>query len=88
MRADKLGSAARRALSEVGEAVGPGTSMAAPHLTGVCALMLQSSPTLTQDNLVLLLTSSARLDPFTGGAPSDDWGAGKVDAAAAVDSVT
>ncbi|OEJ23461.1 hypothetical protein AS594_02120 [Streptomyces agglomeratus] len=64
-----------------------GTSMAAPHLTGVCALMLQSSPTLTQDDLVLLLTSSARLDPFTGAAPGNDWGAGKVDAAAAVDSV-
>ncbi|MBE4741191.1 MULTISPECIES: S8 family peptidase [Streptomyces] len=64
-----------------------GTSMAAPHLTGVCALMFQSSPTLTQDDLVLLLTSSARLDPFTGGAPGDDWGAGKVDAAAAVDAI-
>ncbi|MDX2600753.1 S8 family peptidase [Streptomyces caniscabiei] len=64
-----------------------GTSMAAPHLTGVCALMLQSSPTLTQDDLVLLLTSSARLDPFTSGSPGDDWGAGKVDAAAAVDAI-
>ncbi|MEU1515078.1 S8 family peptidase [Streptomyces sp. NPDC005811] len=64
-----------------------GTSMAAPHLTGVCALMLQSTPTLTQDDLVLLLTKTARLDPFTVGAPNNDWGAGKVDAAAAVESI-
>lgn len=64
-----------------------GTSMAAPHLAGVCALMLQSSPTLAQDDLVLLLTSSARLDPFTGEATGNDWGAGKVDAAAAVRAI-
>ncbi|GGW62203.1 S8 family peptidase [Streptomyces xantholiticus] len=64
-----------------------GTSMAAPHLTGVCALMLQSKPTMTQEDLVLLLTNSARRDPFTGGAPGNDWGAGKVDAAAAVNSM-
>ncbi|MFH8369789.1 S8 family peptidase [Streptomyces sp. NPDC018031] len=63
-----------------------GTSMAAPHLTGVCALLLQARPTMTQADLVRLLTDTARQDPFTGEAPGNDWGAGKVDASAAVDS--
>lgn len=65
-----------------------GTSMAAPHLTGVCALMLQARPTMTQSELIRLLMDSARLDAFTGAASGNDWGAGKVDSAAAVSSAT
>ncbi|MFE0190412.1 S8 family serine peptidase [Streptomyces sp. NPDC058989] len=65
-----------------------GTSMAAPHLTGVCALMLQASPTMPQSDLAARLVGSARLDDFTGEAAGNDWGAGKVDTAAAVDAAT
>ncbi|MCA6090618.1 S8 family peptidase [Streptomyces sp. SCA3-4] len=61
-----------------------GTSMAAPHLTGMCALMLQKRPTLTQAQLAGHLTGTARLDTFTGGMAGNDWGAGKADGAAAV----
>ncbi|MEV5239756.1 S8 family peptidase [Streptomyces cinnamoneus] len=61
-----------------------GTSMAAPHLTGMCALMLQKRPTLTQAQLAAFLAGTARLDTFTGGTAGNDWGAGKVDGAAAV----
>lgn len=61
-----------------------GTSMAAPHLTGVVALMLQAAPGLTQAQIINCLTGTARVDAFTGGAANNDWGAGKVDAAAAV----
>ncbi|WP_413254579.1 S8 family serine peptidase [Streptomyces europaeiscabiei] len=51
-----------------------GTSVAAPHLTGVCALMLQSSPTLPQDDLVLLLTSSPGWTPSPAGHPATTGG--------------
>ncbi|MFH8572158.1 S8 family peptidase [Streptomyces sp. NPDC017993] len=63
-----------------------GTSMAAPHLTGVCALALQARPALHQTELAQLLADSARLDNFTGAMADNDWGAGKVDGAAMVDS--
>ncbi|MFB4304303.1 S8 family peptidase [Actinomadura sp. NTSP31] len=62
-----------------------GTSMAAPHMAGVCALMLQARPTLTQAQILTCLTASARSDGFTGAKTNSDWGAGKVDARAAVD---
>jgi subtilisin family serine protease len=61
-----------------------GTSMAAPHLAGVIALMLQANPNLTQQQIIQCLVSTARSDAFTGGTPNNDWGAGKADAAAAV----
>ncbi len=57
-----------------------GTSMAAPMVSGVAALMLSVNPTLTPDQVALLLKSSAR--PFP--ALCSGCGAGLVDAHAAV----
>ena len=61
-----------------------GTSMAAPHITGVIALMLQARPNLTQPQIIDCLTRTARSDVFTGATPNFDWGAGKMDAQGAV----
>ncbi len=59
-----------------------GTSMAAPHVAGVAALMLAVNPALTAEAVTELLTSTAR----DLGAPGWDpyYGYGRVDAARAV----
>lgn len=64
-----------------------GTSMAAPHVAGAVALMLQASPTLTQQQIIGRLTNNGRSDAFTGSVPNADWGAGKLDVKATVRSV-
>ena len=61
-----------------------GTSMSAPHVSGVLALMLDVNPTLTYDQVVTILQNTSRLDAFTGTAASDSAGYGKIDALAAV----
>lgn len=70
-----------------------GTSMAAPFVTGVAALLLQIDPKLTPEKAREILTASARRDAFTamprtgephGKVPNAQWGYGKLDAAAAV----
>jgi minor extracellular serine protease Vpr len=64
-----------------------GTSMAAPHVAGVAALMLQGKPFLTSDQLKNVITSSARRDAFTGSAASPQWGYGKIDATGSMGTV-
>ena len=64
-----------------------GTSMAAPHITGTIALMFQKNPQRTQAQLIQCLTSTARSDGQTGPVPNTAWGAGKMDAQAAVNCV-
>jgi subtilisin family serine protease len=71
-----------------------GTSMAAPHLAGLIALMLQKKPGATIAELRSALFGEAREDPpFRNGddpaaAPLPEWdpvyGAGRADAAAAL----
>jgi len=67
-----------------------GTSMAAPHVSGVVSLMLSLDPTLTPAQVLAKLQSSARTFPTGTGADCGRGvcGAGIVDAAAALASQT
>ena len=64
-----------------------GTSMAAPHVAGTIALMLQRDSTLTQSQIKDFLMDTARTDALTGAAPNNTWGHGKLDAKAAFDEI-
>lgn len=63
----------------------PGTSMAAPHVAGTIALLLERRGDLTAEQVEQILTRSARTDFFSESAPDDAWGSGKLDAFAAVE---
>ncbi len=70
-------------------AVMTGTSMAAPHVSGVIALMLSLEPTLSRAQVISYLRASARPFPAgtscaAGGAYAGKCGAGLLDAAAAL----
>jgi subtilisin family serine protease len=69
-----------------------GTSMAAPHVAGAVALLLQHRGSLTPEDVREILLRSARQDMFTqrtydpspAAQPSDWWGFGKLDVPAAL----
>lgn len=67
-----------------------GTSMAAPHVTGVVSLMLSQNPSLTPAQVIAKLKSSARAFPTGTGSDCNTatCGAGIVDAYAALGGVT
>lgn len=58
-----------------------GTSMAAPHVTGIAALVWESNPALTGAQMRERLKKTADPPP---GAPDNTWGHGKVNALQAV----
>ena len=62
-----------------------GTSMAAPHVTGVVALMLQRNATLDFATIRERLKTFSR--PVAGGN-LDEWGAGKLDAQLAMANIS
>jgi minor extracellular serine protease Vpr len=65
-----------------------GTSMASPMVAGTVALMVQMNPKLTAQKARQVLRQTARHDSFTGTAAwSAQWGAGKLNALAAVRAV-
>jgi subtilisin family serine protease len=65
-----------------------GTSLAAAHVTGAIALMLQANPSLTRAQVLDCITLSARSDPDTATGPASGWGAGKLNIAAALTCAT
>lgn len=66
-------------------AVGQGTSFSSPLVCGVVALMLQVNPNLSPDMVKDILYSTAIRDNFTTPSPDPSrWGAGKLNAYAAI----
>lgn len=64
-----------------------GTSMAAPHVAGVAALLIASMPTLLVDTVRSLITASTREFPagtFCAGKADNPCGSGMLDAARAL----
>lgn len=64
----------------------PGTSASAPHIAGVAALILSKNPNLTPDQVRSVLEDTA-VDLGSNGA-DDTYGFGRIDAFAAVQSVS
>ena len=65
-------------------ALSSGTSMAAPHVAGVIALILQKYPNATANQIRDMLTATAR---SVSGQDAGRWGWGKLDAAAALQAI-
>ncbi|MBI2420175.1 MAG: S8 family peptidase [Ignavibacteriales bacterium] len=61
-----------------------GTSMAAPHVSGVLALMLERNPTLDYAQAFNILTTTTVKDSYTGSTAGNVYGTGKMDALAAM----
>ncbi len=61
------------------EAMSSGTSMAAPHVTGAVALILEKYPDLTAIQIRDMLTTSANDDYPVEKIPNNQWGWGKLD---------
>jgi len=78
----------RALLLDGGKYVGQqGSSMSAPHVTGLVALMLEADPTLDYSQTLNILKSTARVDQYSGNVPNNRIGSGKIDAYAALKTV-
>jgi serine protease len=63
-----------------------GTSMAAPHVTGVVSLVFSRNPSLTPGQVLSILQSTAKAFPGGGTCNTSNCGSGIVDAGAAVNA--
>lgn len=78
--------ASNRVVPDLRHWANQGTSMAAPHVTGTIALLLQARPTLTSAEVRQIFSRAAQRDAFTsrtygndaGAQASDWWGYGKL----------
>jgi serine protease AprX len=77
---------AARANSVTGYVTYSGTSMAAPFVTGVIALMLEQSPQLTPVEIAAALTRTAR--HYGPSGPNNEYGNGLLDAYMALQTAT
>ena len=57
-----------------------GTSMSAPHVTGIVALMLQANPNLTPEEAREIIQSTADSWDEMGTLPNNTYGAGRINA--------
>lgn len=57
-----------------------GTSMAAPHVSGLIALLWSLWPKLPAEEIRRAILATALSDSFTGPTPNDVWGNGKLNA--------
>jgi subtilisin family serine protease len=64
-----------------------GTSQAAPHVSGVVALMLQRNAILTFEQIRATIQTFRRQPAGAGPLPNNDWGFGKVDAQLAIANI-
>ena len=64
-----------------------GTSMAAPHVTGVISLMFSRNPYLTPSQVLKILQNTAKAYPEGSTCNTSNCGSGIVDAGAAVNAV-
>jgi hypothetical protein len=64
-----------------------GTSVAAPFVTGLVALMLQQNPELDQEDIREILRSEAIQDDVTGYEPNNDFGWGRLNFDALCDCI-
>ncbi|MGO7335700.1 S8 family serine peptidase [Rhizobium leguminosarum] len=62
-----------------------GTSMAAPHVTGIVALMLEAKPSLRSADVAAVVSASAAKPSTT--FDGNSWGAGMINALAAVKQI-
>ncbi|MGQ0815633.1 MAG: S8 family serine peptidase [Gemmatimonadota bacterium] len=87
--------AANRILSDGVHWVNQGTSMAAPHVTGAIALMLQARPTLTHADIRDILSRTSDQDQLTArvydnsfdAVPRFWWGHGKLNICASLGAI-
>lgn len=58
--------------------INQGTSMAAPHVTGAVAVLMQKFGALTRTEILAKLAALALSDSYTGIVPNSAWGSGKM----------
>jgi minor extracellular serine protease Vpr len=83
LSADASAPTSRRSIID-GYVLAEGTSLSAPHVTGLTALLFEVNPTLTAGEILNILQSTSRSDANTPELPNQQWGYGKIDAYRAI----